>query len=103
MHENKIQQHLLLPLVTGQDTASSQHHEDVGLALHKMRETANLEVVNMMHTAKLLSSAMFVANTWNLHGNLEADSLMKSIQPVLLTFVSMLVNKVQIVCKVICE
>ena len=89
--------------MTEQDTASSQTHEHVGFALHKMRETANLEVVNMMHTAKLLSSAMFVANTWNLHGNLETDSLMKSIPPVLLTFVSMLVNKVQIVCKVICE
>ena len=89
--------------MTEQDTASSQTHEHVGFALHKMRETADLEVVNMMHTAKVLSSAMFVANTWNLHGNLETDSLMKSIPPVLLTFVSMLVNKVHILCQVICE
>ena len=44
--------------MTEQDTASSQTNEHVGFALHKMRETADVEVVNMMHTAKVLSSAM---------------------------------------------
>ena len=40
-----------------------------------MSEIANLGVENMMRmpTAKLLKIALFVANTWNVHVNLEND------------------------------
>ena len=38
-----------------------------------MSEIANLGVDNVMHTAKLLRSALFVANTRNVHGSLETD------------------------------
>ena len=67
-------------------------NEHVGFAFRKLRETADLEAVHMMHTAKLLRSAMFAANTCNFNGCFETDSQLKSVPHVLLTFVNMLLE-----------
>lgn len=67
------------------------YKEDVGAALHEMRESSDTEAVHMLHTVKLLRNAIF-SSTYKFSGCFESDCQSQSIPTPLLMFINMLLE-----------
>lgn len=66
-------------------------NEHIGSAVKNMRDSADTEAIQLMHTIKILRSAMF-SNTQKFSSHFDPNSQEKSVSPTLLSFVLMLLE-----------